>query len=472
MAAPRVAGVIQTLTLRVARQELRALTQLSWPVLVGLLANTGMGVIDVAMVGHVSATDLAGVALGVSIWHIVMITLIGIMTAVNPLVAHHVGAGALHKIPAVVRDGVWMGLGVGSVALMLTLLGTSVFDHLAITPEVRSVAHTFLWTIAFALPAFAMSRALYGYCASLGHTRPLMVVALIGLGLSAFLNWCLVFGHLGFPAMGGVGCAWSNLISVWASLFMLAGWVAVAKVYRSSSPFGRFAWPSWTGIGPMMRLGLPIGVTYFAETTAFSLIALLVAKFGAVEVSAHQIALNCASLVFMVPMSLGVALLTRVGTALGSGDAQTARLRAWVGVYAGLALGVVSALGILLFRGPIANLYTNDVLVAEQAAGLLVFAAIFQVSDSGQVVVSNAIRAYKMTRIPMVIHLTAFWAICLPLGCWLGLAPAWLPAPPLGGEALKAQGFWLALIVGLSVAAVALVVYLSGLSRRVVKEAF
>jgi MATE family multidrug resistance protein len=161
----------------------------------------------------------------------------------------------------------------------------------------------------------------------------------------------------------------------------------------------------------------------------------------------------------MVPLSLGIALLTRVGQSLGAGDAHAARFRAWVGVGLSLVIAVVSMLGMALFNTQIAGAYTSDVAVAAMAAQLLFLAAIFQLSDATQVVTSCAIRGYKVTRIPMVIHLTAFWAVSLPLGCLLGLSPDWLPLA-LQRQPLGAQGFWMALIVGLTVAALGLVALL------------
>jgi MATE family multidrug resistance protein len=214
----------------------------------------------------------------------------------------------------------------------------------------------------------------------------------------------------------------------------------------------------------LLRLGVPIGITYFAETSAFSLIALLVAKFGSAQVGAHAIALNFTSLTFMVPLSLGLALLTRVGQSLGAGDPVAARFRAWIGIGLTLVFAVVSALGMALFRQPIASAYTSDPVVAALAAHLLVFAALFQLSDCTQVVTSCAIRGYKVTRAPMVLHLTAFWGFSLPLGCVLGLAPQWVPFAP--AEPMAAQGFWIALIVGLTVAASGLVIMLRNVARK------
>jgi MATE family multidrug resistance protein len=254
------------------------------------------------------------------------------------------------------------------------------------------------------------------------------------------------------------------MVCVWFHLGALLWWMRVAPAYRRTWPFAHYEGPQWPMLRSLLKLGIPIGITYFAETSAFSLIALLVAKFGSAQVGAHAIALNFTSLTFMVPLSLGLALLTRVGQSLGANDPLTARFRAWVGVGLTMAFALFSGAGMALFRAPIANAYTSDPVVAALAAQLLVFAALFQLSDCTQVVTSCAIRAYKVTRAPMVLHLAAFWGFSLPLGCLLGLAPQWLPFAPT--EAMAARGFWIALIVGLTVAAIGLLAMLRGVARR------
>ena len=268
------------------------------------------------------------------------------------------------------------------------------------------------------------------------------------------VNWLLIFGNLGFPKLGGLGCAWATLLCVWFNLFVLLWWMRRAPAYRSTWPFTHYQRPDWAQIRNLLKLGLPIGVTYFAETSAFSLIALLVARFGSTQIAAHQIALNFSSLVFMLPLSLGVAILTRVGQSLGANDPVAARFRSWVGVGMALGCAVVSASFMALFTDQIASAYTSDRAVATVAAQLLFLAALFQLSDATQVATSCAIRGYKVTRSPMLIHLTAFWVFSLPLGYALGIAPDWLPWVP--AQAMQAQGFWISLIVGLTVAALGL----------------
>ncbi len=436
------------------RAETRSLWQLAWPMLIGQLASVGMAVADVAMAGHASGADLAGVSLGASIWAMVLLTLMGVVMAVNPIVSQHVGAQAFDRIPHVVRQALWNALGVGLLGFLAANAAAFVFDAMTLEPDVCRIAKSFVRVTSFALPAFAAYRVLYGYSTSLNQTRPMMVIALMALALNVMINWLLIYGKWGFPQLGGVGCAWSTLVCVWANLAALVWWMHRAPVYRATWPFGTWEGPHWPEIRTLLKLGLPIGITYFAEVSAFSLVALLVAPHGSAQVAAHQIALNFTSLVFMVPMSLGMSLLTRVGQALGAQDPAEARFRAWVGVGAALAFAVVSAMCIAVFNHEIANAYTIDRTIALLAAQLLLLAAIFQVSDATQVATSCAVRAYKVTRPPMVIHLASFWGFALPLGCVLGLAPPWFPWRP--AQPMAAEGFWIALIVGLTVAALAL----------------
>lgn len=446
------------------RTEMTALWQLSWPMLVGQLATVGMGVADVAMTGHVSAAELAAVSLGASVWSIVLVTVMGVMMAINTVVAHETGAAQFDRIPHVVRQALWKGAGVGLLACLATNLAALLFDHIGLEPAVNANASMFVHVISLGMPAFACYRALYGYTTSINQTKPVMVIAFLGLLFNIFVNWLLVYGNWGMPKLGAVGCAVATAIGMWLMLGAMLAWIRVAPAYRQTYPFTHWEWPNWPEIGSMLRLGIPIGVTYFAEVSAFGAVSLLVARFGVVQVSAHQIALNFSSLVFMVPLSFGVGLITRVGQALGEGNPQRARFAAWVGVAMSLAFGVLSAVFILLFRWEIARAYTSDPAVQALCVHLLLFAALFQLSDATQVATSSAIRGYKVTRQPMQIQVLAFWGFALPVGCILGLAPAWFPWSP--AAPMAANGFWIGLVLGLTIAAVLLTWSLARLARR------
>ena len=451
-------------TLPAVRNEVSSLWKLAWPILIGQLATVGMGAADVAMTGHTNPEELAAVSLGAAIWSIVLVTVSGIMMAINTLVAHEIGAARHDRVPHIVRQALWKALLVGLVACLLTNMAALVFDHLMLEPAVAAKAKLFVHIISCALPPFASYRALYGYSTSINQTKPVMVIALAALALNIFVNYLLIYGHWGMPKLGGVGCAVATTCCVWMMLLAMLAWIRIAPAYHATYPFTHWEWPQTASIGPMLRLGLPIGVTYFAEVSAFGVISLLVARFGVIQVSAHQIALNFSSVVFMVPLTFGIALVTRVGHAVGEANLRKARFISWVGVAMSLTAAIVSATLITVFRHQIAQAYTSDPQVQELCAQLLLFAALFQLSDATQVATSCAIRGYKVTRQPMLIQLLAFWGFSLPIGYVLGLAPQgfiWSPAEPMA-----AAGFWIGLVTGLTVAAVLLTWYLNRLSLQ------
>ena len=450
------------------RAEIATLWRLSWPMLVGQLATVGMGVADVAMTGHVSAEELAAVSLGTSVWSIILVTVMGIMMAVNSVVSHEMGAARFDRISHSVRESLWMGLGVGVAGCLAANLCTLVFDHIGLDQSVADRASAFLHIISLGMPAFACYRALYGYTTSINQTKPIMIIALCGLLYNIGMNWLFIFGEFGLPKLGALGCAVSTASGMWLMLGAMVVWIKLSSAYRQTYPFTHWEGPNWKEIGSMLRLGLPIGVTHFAEVSAFGIISLLVARFGVIEVSAHQIALNFVSLVFMVPLSFGIGALTRVGQAMGEGNPVRARFVAWVGTGMCIAFGLLSAIGIALFRWQISAMYTSDAAVQATCVMLLLFAALFQLSDSTQVAAASAIRGYKVTRSPMVIQMIAFWGVALPVGWILGLAPDWFPWSP--DMPMAATGFWIGLVLGLTVAAVLLAWALNQLSKLRVRE--
>lgn len=451
------------------RTEAAILWTIAWPVLIGQLATVGMSVADVAMTGHLSADDLASVSLGANVWVIILVSVMGIMMAVNTMIAHEVGAENHQRVPHMVRQSLWLGLGVGLIGCLLLNISTLIFNYLKLDPAINAKASEFVHVISLGMPAFAMYRALYGYTTSLNQTKPVMMIALGGLLFNIVMNWLFIYGHLGFPKLGSTGCALATGSGLWLMLGAMIFWIRRAEAYRETFPFHQYEGPNWAEIRSTLRLGLPIGVTYFAEVSAFGAVGLLIARFGVIPVAANQIALNFSSLVFMVPLSLGIALTTRVGQTLGEGDAERARFISWTGYALSTSFAVISALGIMIFRDLVAAAYTSDPAVQAMASELLLYAAIFQLSDAAQVTASCAIRGYKVTRTPMLIHLMAFYGFALPIGCLLGLAPSWMPWHP--EQAMEARGFWIGLVLGLTVAGIMLTGLLHKLSKGRIKQA-
>ncbi len=422
--------------------DARATLHLAWPIMVTQLAQIGTSFVDATMAGHYSAIDLAAVSVGGSIWVALMVTLIGLTLAVNPLVAHHHGAGDLHAIPDVVRQALLQGLFFAFIGIAIAWLIAPIFPSLGLDPESADKAMRFLRAVVWGLPALAIHRVLAGYSASLNHTRPMMFIALFGLALNVPVNWLLIYGEWGFPELGGVGCGYATAFCMWVSTLLLAAWIRWAPDYRQTQPLKRWQKIDWATQYQLFRLGLPIGVVFLVEISAFSLVALLIARLGATQVAAHQVALNFTGIVFMIPSALGHALTVRVGQALGAGNPRQAHQTGLNGIGMGLVYALFSALLIGLLKEPITALYTTDEAVRTLATQLLLYAAIFQLGDASQVIIAGVLRGYKITKWPMVIYICAFWLLGLPLGYALTF-----------GYQHGAAGFWQSLLLALAIAA-------------------
>lgn len=430
-------------------KDIRATWHLAWPIAVSQLASTGASFIDTVMAGHVSANDLAAVSVGSSIWTTLTITMLGYLLATSPIVAHKVGENNSSSVAGIAQQALVQALIISVIAFVIAYLIAPIFPLLGLIPEVAQKATDFLKAICWGLPAFAFYRVLYSYSAALKHTKPMMVISLFCLLLNIPANWILIHGHFGFPALGGVGCGWATAFCIWVNLFLLAGWILFTQHYKHTHPFR--AWQGWNLAAQkqLFKLGLPIGVMFLVEVSAFSLIALLIAKLGTVAVAAHQIALNFSSLTFMIPMAVGTALTVRVGQAVGAKSFDEARAIGQNGMWLGLGIAILT--GCLMIFGShwIANWYTEDSAVLLLAAHLIVLAGIFQFSDITQVVSAGVLRGYKVTRVPMMIHMASFWVIGIPLGYLLSFG--------IGDFAgLGVRGYWIALIIALTLTALAL----------------
>ena len=444
-------------------KDTRATWQLAWPIAVGQLASTGTSFIDTIMAGHVSAADLAAVSIGSSIWVTMMITMLGYLLATSPMVAQKIGAQDSSSVPATIQQALTQALLLAALAWAAAFLIAPLFPQLGLEPEIAHKAARFLYAISFGLPAFACYRVLYSYSAALKQTKPMMVISIFCLLLNIPTNWILIYGHFGFPALGGVGCGWATAFCVWINFISLSIWILHTRHYRDTHPFR-----SWQGWHPaiqkqLFKLGLPIGMMFLVEVSAFSLIALIISKLGTTAIAAHQIALNFSSLTFMLPMAVGTALTVRVGHAVGAQDYATARAIGQNGMRLGLCIAI--ATGCLMIFGSIwvAGWYTRDGSVLLLAGQLIALAGVFQFSDITQVVSAGVLRGYKITRVPMMIHMTAFWAIGMPLGYLLTFGTA-------GHAGLGVRGYWIALIIALTVTALALQFLFRRTSRKLLQQ--
>ena len=436
----------------------RELLHLAWPVLISQTAVMANGVIDTLMAGHISALDLAAVGIGASIYSTVFVTLMGVLLALTPTVAHHYGAGRFTEIGADVRQSVWLALALSVVAVLL-LRNPEPFLMLARpTAEVEATVRAYLLAMSWTVPAILLFRVYYGFTTGIGRPRPVMLFNLFALALKVPLNAVLMFGGLGLPALGAEGAGWSSALTTWCLMLAAWGWCRRDDDYARYAVFARFDWPRWVALRALLALGLPIGATFLVDVTAFSFMALFVARLGAETSAAHQVAASVAVFVFMIPMALGHATGVLVGQSLGAGKPQRARDAAVLGMAAGLGIGVLIAAGIGFGAAQLAALYSPDAAVQTIATGLLVLVAFYHLGDAVQAVGAQVLRGYKRATAPMVIYALALWGVGLGGGYVLGLTD-------LLGAPRGAAGFWMAGSASLLLAGVAILVYFERVSR-------
>ncbi|GHE22991.1 MATE family efflux transporter [Halomonas urumqiensis] len=460
------------------RKETRPLLGLALPICGAQLAQAGMSVADVMMTGRLSATDLAAVSVGSSLWMPLMLFMTGTLMGLTPIVAQLLGGGRTEHIRPNVHQALWVALVLGALAaLVLWFTVMPIFELMSVPPEVASRSAAYLAAVAFGMPGAALFQALRAFSDGMNHTRPSLWISLLGLGVNIPCNFVLIYGGEGLtdlfgtwlpgwlqamPALGAFGCGIATAISLWVMALAMGLYTRRSRAYGSVELWHSPAPPRWRMIAELLHVGVPIGVAIFVEVTLFTLIALFIASLGEVTVAAHQVALNYTSILFMLPLSLGMALTVRVGNTLGQQRSSHARLVAWHGILISLLVAVFNSLLLWLTAEPVISLYTHDQAVQRLTLSLVILAMLFQVSDSLQVNLAGALRGYKDTRVIMFITLVAYWLVGLAGGHWLGTRGLFGLIDPMG-----VHGYWIGLVGGLTAAAVLLGERLRRISKAV-----
>ncbi len=427
--------------------ELRATVRLALPLVLAQLAAIGSNVIDAVLAGHVSAHVLGAVAVGASIWSLAIVSGIGMMMAVPPSVAQLDGGGRRPEVGAVFRQALWLALGMGVLLWFAVRHAAPLIDLIGVAPSLRLDVQAFLLAISWGAPALTCYFALRGLSEGLSLTRPSMYFSLGGLLLLVPLGYVLMFGRLGIPPQGAHGCGVATAIVLWLEMLAFGIYVTRHPNYRDLGLFDHFEWPRLRRIGALVHIGLPMAVTLLAEAGLFVATALIISTLGEEVIASHQVAINIASLFFMIPLGLAMAITVRVGNAVGRGDERGVRYAGFCGIGLTLVTQLFSAGLMLGLPHFIATLYTHDPQVIALASQLIMLAGLFQFSDGIQVASNGALRGLKDTRVPMAITLFAYWVIGMPVGWWLAFH-----------RGMGARGMWMGLIAGLSVAAVMLFV--------------
>ena len=441
--------------------EIRRTLELASPVMIGLVASFGMNFVDTVMAGRLEQNDvaLAALATGGAVWSAMMMFCIGTLMALQPVVAQLDGAGRRTEGGAALRQALWLAIALSVPYFLVMSKGGMVLSALDVDASIVPVADGYMKAIAWGAPGMCMVFLLRFFSEGTGHTKPTMYIGLLGILLNIPLNWILMFGKLGMPAMGATGCGYATSIVIWLQVSLLLVYIRYHRHFRGFDAFARWDWPDAGQIRELLRIGLPIAVTIFVEGSLFVGAAILIGRLGPVPTAGHLVAINFSALLFMIPLGLGSAVTTRVGNAVGRGDPVAARYAGLIGLFIVLCTQTVNASIMVLFPAWVVSIYTNDPAIAAVAVTLLVYAAIFQFPDGIQICSAGALRGLKDTLVPAIFNIISYWVIGMTLGYYLTF-----------NRGLGPSGMWMGMIAGLTAGALLMSMRFLYSSGRLVKE--
>lgn len=428
------------MSIRPTKAELTEMVRLAAPIVLVNVGMQAMGMVDALMLGRVGAVDLASGALGNFYFYATSIIGIGVLMALDPVIAQAVGAQDDEAIARGVQRGVLMTLIIAMVVSLTFIPAERVLAALRQPDEVVPLAARYVWwSIPGMLPFFAfnmMKQVMQAFT----RITPVLLAVLIGNLANAALNWVLIFGNLGFEARGVVGSSQGTAIARWimAVVLLVGAWGALAPTVSR----WRREVLEWRPLARMFRLGIPVGLQFLAEAGAFGIVTVMAGWMGTTTLAGHEIALSLASMTFMVPMGVAGAAAVMVGHAVGRGDIAESRRDAVAALACGVGFMALCAVVFGLIPHVLAGAYTTDTATFAMAATLIPIAAVFQVFDGAQVISASILRGAGDTRIPAILHALSFWAVGIPLGAWLAF-----------GAARGAPGLWWGLTAGLAAAA-------------------
>jgi len=442
------------------KEKIRQLLTVLLPILVTQLALFSMTFFDTVMSGNASPTDLAGVAIGSSLWVPVQAGLTGILLAVTPIVAQMIGANRRDEVPFTVMQALYFSVAIAIVVLLAGAFALDPVLHMMnVEPAVHDIARGFLHALAIGIIPMFMYTVLRCFIDALGLTRVTMFITLLSLPINVALNYLLIFGKLGFPRLGGIGAGYASAITYWCILLISVYVVHRVEPFTQFAIFSRFYQISLRAWKELLRLGVPIGFTIFFEVSIFAAVTLLMSNFDTATIAAHQAAMNFASFIYMVPMSISMSLTIMVGFEVGAQRFKDAKQYSNMGIGIALVLASICGVGLFIFTEQVAGFYTNDEQVLQLAKHFLLYSILFLLSDATAAPIQGILRGYKDVTIPFIVALVSYWVIGLPLGYYLANYTTW-----------GATGYWIGLISGLAAGAVFLFGRLLTVERQSAKS--
>jgi MATE family multidrug resistance protein len=431
--------------------------QLAYPVIIGQLGIIMMGVVDSLMVGHIGAAPLAASSLGGSSAFIILIIGIGVSYAVTPLVAIAVGAGKFEDCGIYFRQSLLVNSILSIIIVVIIYFAADLIQYFDQPKEVQDQAADYMRIIGFSSIPLLLYQSYKQFIEGLSVMRPAMIIALIANLVNVFANWLLIYGNLGFPALGLNGAGWATFASRAFMALALMGFVMNNKFFKKYDVSFHFKSINWTVIKKILSLGLPSGIQYFFEVGAFAFAVVMVGWLGTAQLAAHQIAINLASISFMAVLGISVAGSIRVGNAVGMKDIAETRRAGFTASLLGASIMFGAGVIFILLRNFLPTLYVNDEVVISYASSLLVIAALFQISDGTQAVGIGILRGLTDVKFPTAITFIAYWIVGLPVGYLLGFT-----------FELGVQGVWIGLLLGLTTSAILLTLRFNSRSKQII----
>ncbi len=430
---------------------------LALPILITQFCQAALGVVDAIMAGQVSALDLAAVAVGSGIWLPLFLLATGILIATTPLIGEAIGQNNQGQIPHITQQSLWTASVIGVVGFVIVNLMPGVLNIMGVPENIQPIAAQYLHGVSFGFPAMAVYAVLRSYCEALGRPEPVTIISIIGLLADIPLNYIFIHGLYGMPEMGGAGCGVATAIVLWINVLLLLAYTAFTKreQFASTRFFYLFTGPNRTQITKLLKLGIPIGISIFFEASLFSLGAIIISPLGEIATASHQIALSVTGQLFMIPISVAMALTIMVSNRFGEKNLFALRNVQTTGLIWTVLIAIACMLGVWLFRPQLAAAFTDNLEVRAQAMHLLIFALAYQLFDGWQVNVAGILRGMQDTTVPMWVTMFCYWIVALPLGIYL-----------VRYTDIGAQGFWMALITGLFLASILLTLRLRYQQKR------
>ena len=419
-------------------QRIRLFISIFLPILIYQLANFSASFVDTTMTGQYDTLHLAGVSMATSLWIPFFDLLIGIVSALVPIIGHHLGQGKKEKIASDFYQFIYLSLGLSLILFSLVFMGAPlVLAHLGLEPLVEEVAKNYLWYLALGIIPLLLFSTIRSLFDALGLTKLSMYLMLLLLPLNGTFNYALIYGAFGFPEMGGAGAGLGTSLAYWV-LLLISLLVAVKHPKVRTYELWKIRPLDKKGFIEGIRLGLPIGGTFFAEVVIFSVVGLVMAKFSSLIIASHQAAMNFSNLMYAFPMSISTSMSIIVSYEIGANRPDDVKKFCKLGRLTALGIAGFTFLFLYILRDRVAALYGSDTEFIRMTSVFLTYSLFFQLADTFAAPLQGILRGYKDTQVPFYLGLIAYWGVSLPLGLFLDYYTS-----------LGPYGYWIGLIASL-----------------------